>query len=436
MYRRGARLQGNHLEAAQLATGGLALTFDIEVRPIAEQNGDRDRRKNDQHDGATPTNKEYRREHGEHCDLYQVDHAEVDQGSNEPRADARDLEREREAFGCRNRVCSVQHVSGPTVPPTITENHDSVERELIGRVERVKASRKDSFDNAIEIGRLYRGVTAEAAALADPNSGDSDRLRSAITEGYRYVYGAQPFTDGFKTFFGSTFWLAIARRRKLIKWIMIALFVFAGLGALWAALDPSAAATLVPDIFGSALDPGSTGTATQMSPGEQVQFAQELFVNNFRVTLMAFVAGIAFGLPSIYLLAYNSVLLGVVGQLLVAQGDGAFFLELVAGHGPIELTSIALGVAAGFAMGWALVDPGLRSRGQALREEASYAIVIAVGTAPWLLLAAVIESFVSRVGLSAAPVVAVGLTTVVIFWRLVWTRGIIPLRDLSDLSSA
>jgi uncharacterized membrane protein SpoIIM required for sporulation len=327
-------------------------------------------------------------------------------------------------------------VSGPTVPSTSTQDHDSVERELIGRVERVKASRRDTFANAIEIGRLYRSVTAEAASLEEDTSVDSVRLRSAITEGYRYVYGAQPFTDGFKTFFGSTFWLAIARRLRLIRWIMIALVVFAGLGALWAALDPSGAATLVPDIFGDALDPGSTGTASQMSPGEHVQFAQELFINNFRVTLMAFVVGIAFGLPSIYLLAYNSVLLGVVGQLLVAQGDGVFFLELVAGHGPIELTSIALGVAAGFAMGWALVDPGLRSRGQALREEASYAIVIAVGTAPWLLLAAVIESFVSRVGLSAAPVVAVGLVTVVIFWRLVWVRGVRPLRDLSGPNSA
>ncbi|GBE24860.1 hypothetical protein BMS3Bbin02_01136 [bacterium BMS3Bbin02] len=327
-------------------------------------------------------------------------------------------------------------MSGPTVPPTSIESYDSVERELIGRVERVKASRKDSFENAIEIGRLYRSVTAEAASLGDSGSGDTDRLRSAITEGYRYVYGAQPFTDGFRTFFGSTFWLAIARRLKLIRWVMVALVVFTGLGALWAALDPTAAATLVPDVFGNALDPGATGTASQMSPGEHVQFAQELFINNFRVTLMAFVVGIAFGLPSIYLLAYNSVLLGVVGQLLIAQGEGAFFLELVAGHGPIELTAIALGVAAGFAMGWALVDPGLRSRGQALREEASYAIVIAVGTAPWLLLAAVIESFVSRVGLSALPVVVVGMSTFVIFWRLVWTRGVIPLRDLSDPSSA
>ena len=42
------------------------------------------------------------------------------------------------------------------------------------------------------------------------------------------------------------------------------------------------------------------------------------------------------------------------------------FLSLVAPHGVLELSVIAVSGAAGFTVGWALIDPGRRSRRAAL----------------------------------------------------------------------
>ncbi len=46
-----------------------------------------------------------------------------------------------------------------------------------------------------------------------------------------------------------------------------------------------------------------------------------------------------------------------------------------------------------------------------------------LGTAPWLVVAGIIEGFVSRGGLAAGPVVAVGLAVGCLYWGLVIWRG-------------
>ena len=65
-------------------------------------------------------------------------------------------------------------------------------------------------------------------------------------------------------------------------------------------------------------------------------------------------------------------------------------MELVAAHGILELSCIIIAGTAGFRMGWALVEPGNRSRREALRAETDAAIRIVVGTIPWFFVAGVI----------------------------------------------
>jgi hypothetical protein len=53
----------------------------------------------------------------------------------------------------------------------------------------------------------------------------------------------------------------------------------------------------------------------------------------------------------------------------------------------------------------------------------SQAFRIAGGTAPWLILAGLIEGYVSRVGLGPVPTTIVGLAVGGIFWGLLVWRG-------------
>ena len=89
----------------------------------------------------------------------------------------------------------------------------------------------------------------------------------------------------------------------------------------------------------------------------------------------------------------------------------------------LELSAIVVGAAAGLRMGWALVDPGLRSRSDALRDAAQGAIRMVVGTVPWFIVAGIIEAFVSRRGLPALPMAIVGIAVGATYWSLVAFQG-------------
>ena len=62
-------------------------------------------------------------------------------------------------------------------------------------------------------------------------------------------------------------------------------------------------------------------------------------------------------------------------------------------------------------------------RGEALRTETRAAIEMLLGTAPWLVLAGLVEGFVTPAGLDLSIVVAIGLGLGAIFWGLVVWRG-------------
>ncbi len=120
---------------------------------------------------------------------------------------------------------------------------------------------------------------------------------------------------------------------------------------------------------------------------------------------------------------YNGLILGAVAGVLTADGHAGFFVELAAAHGVLELSAIVVAGAAGLRLGWALVDPGFRPRVAALAEEARAAVLLVLGTMPWLVVAGIIEAFISRRGISAAPMAVVGVIVGGLYWWLAYTRG-------------
>jgi uncharacterized membrane protein SpoIIM required for sporulation len=157
--------------------------------------------------------------------------------------------------------------------------------------------------------------------------------------------------------------------------------------------------------------------------GERTALAGEIFTNNIRVTLLAFAAGIAAGVGTALLLVWNGVILGIVGGLAVGSGNGRVFFELVTAHGLLELSCIVVAGAAGMRMGWALIEPGSRKRADALSIEARQAIAIVLGTAPWLVLAGLLEGFLTPAGLGLPAVLGIGIAAAAAYWTLVIVLG-------------
>ena len=110
----------------------------------------------------------------------------------------------------------------------------------------------------------------------------------------------------------------------------------------------------------------------------------------------------------------------------IEAGNGQAFAEFVIPHGPIELSCIVVTAAAGARMGWALVEPGHRERTAALAAEAKTAVLVVIGTMPWLILAGLLEAFVRSQGLPGWILAMVGLGAFGLFWTLVLTLSRAP----------
>ena len=71
----------------------------------------------------------------------------------------------------------------------------------------------------------------------------------------------------------------------------------------------------------------------------------------------------------------------------------------------------------------------------ALAAEARIAVEIVLGTAPWLVLAGLVEGFITPRGLGLGPVIVIGASLGAVYWALVLWRGR-PARDDAYLEVA
>ncbi len=170
-------------------------------------------------------------------------------------------------------------------------------------------------------------------------------------------------------------------------------------------------------------EPRTEGTDLGLSGSERAQFSASISSNNIRVTLGAVAGGITAGLLTGGILIFNGVLIGVVAGVGVAAGNGSALVELILPHGVLELSCIVVTAAAGLRFGWAMIEPHRKGRVEAVVAEARDAVQIVLGTMPWLVLAGLIEGFITPAGLVTPAVVVVGFGVGAAYWVLVLWRG-------------
>jgi uncharacterized membrane protein SpoIIM required for sporulation len=125
-----------------------------------------------------------------------------------------------------------------------------------------------------------------------------------------------------------------------------------------------------------------------------------IIANNVQITFFAFASGILAGAGTIMLLLFNGVHLGSVAGLYDASGGGRLLWTFVAPHGVIELTAACIAGGAGVWMGSALILPGRSTRMHALTVRAREAVALLAGTTALLIVAGLIEGFISPAPIS------------------------------------
>jgi uncharacterized membrane protein SpoIIM required for sporulation len=258
-------------------------------------------------------------------------------------------------------------------------------------------------------------------------------LNELVGRARQAVYSGRPRTSrGFVAVFGARYRHAIRETAPFIL-VAAALMVVVILATwLWVAWSPAARAGVIPPQAQDAIRRFSGGRDPSLGPSQAV--APTILFNNVQVAFLAFALGITLGIGTIYIVVQNAALLGVLAGAFQAAGHAAGFWALIVPHGLLELTAICISAGAGLRIGWAIIDPGDRSRTKALAEEAASAVMVVIGVIPAFIVAAAIEGFVTGTG-GVPVVVQVTLGVVVSVAYVCFLFGFVPWRVVQHRSA-
>lgn len=275
----------------------------------------------------------------------------------------------------------------------------------------------------LRLGRRYRAAAADLALARRlfPGQPITRRLERLVTDARQTVYAGEARRRSLRAFLATGYWQRILERPLLLGLGLALLFGPLALAAVWAIDDPAAALGIVPGEFQGAAEPG--GGPGDLAPDEEAALASEIYTNNIQVTFLAVAGGILLGLGSAALTIFNGGFIGAIVGLTIENGAIDELLRFVLPHGLLELTCIAVSCMAGLRIGWAIVDPGTLTRGASLRREARVAMEVVLGTMPWLVLAGLIEGFISPRQPPLAVAAAVGIAAAGAYWALLVWRG-------------
>ena len=148
-----------------------------------------------------------------------------------------------------------------------------------------------------------------------------------------------------------------------------------------------------------------------------------LMIHNMRVFFLVFVSGIFCGIPTLYMEAQNSVMVGTFDQFFASRGLGIDFWLVVFVHGTLEMTALIVSAAAGLILGKSFLFPGTIRRIDAFKQGAKDGVKIMVGLMPVIALAAFFEGFITRLynDISALTTGIFALSVVFVIWYfIIW----------------
>ena len=217
--------------------------------------------------------------------------------------------------------------------------------------------------------------------------------------------------------------------RRMLPYVAAALLLFTGgalLGAVCTSVRPAfARASLGPRMMDT-IEHHKMWTESILSAKPQASSA--ILTNNISVCFLTFAGGITFGLGTLLLLWNNGWQMGVVSAACAQHGLGLSLAGFVASHGALELPSIFIAGGAGLRLAAGLLFPGFLARKQALANAGADAVRLVGGTVPLLVIAGLLEGFLSP---THAPValkfaVCAALLSLLVCWLTLGGREVAP----------
>ncbi|MEX0659865.1 MAG: stage II sporulation protein M [Egibacteraceae bacterium] len=281
-----------------------------------------------------------------------------------------------------------------------------------------------SVEELDELVRLYQQVSTHlsVARTTYREPALTARLTGLVAQAGALIYGTRPRTArAAGRFVADTFPAALWHARAFVGVATLLFLAPAVAVALWLGGSPAALEASGPEAVREAYV--EEDFEAYYSSSASAQFASEVTTNNIRVGIIAFAGGILACVPTAFVLVFNGANLGLAAGLFAAAGEMPRFWGLILPHGLLEVTAVFVAGAAGLRLGWTLIDPGDRPRGEALVAEGRRAVVIVIGLTGVFVVAGLIEGFVTGSALPTWARVGIGVTAEVGFLAYVVTRG-------------
>ncbi len=260
-----------------------------------------------------------------------------------------------------------------------------------------------------ELALLYRQTAADlSTARADPRAASLARyLNELLGRAHNHVYtGAPGGARGILYFYMRRFPQIFRETWRYTAAATLVFFAGVALGVVLSTSDPGFDRYLLGPQMVDTIDQQEMWTHSIVSVKPLA--SSGIMTNNLSVSFMTFATGIIGGLGTLYMLTVNGLLMGVISTACTRAGMALSLFSFVAPHGALELPAIFIAGGAGFILARGVLVPGLLSRRDALAQAGGQAIRLLLGIIPMLVIAGLIEGFISPTYIDASFKFAIG----------------------------
>ena len=200
--------------------------------------------------------------------------------------------------------------------------------------------------------------------------------------------------------------LVVRKHHREVLLALVVFLLFAIMGAFSAAHDE----TFVRGILGDGYVEMTEDNIAKGDPfgvykdEDQLMMFVRIAVNNIRVSFLTFVAGCLASVGTVWFLMTNGVMVGAFQYYFFAKGLGWASVLVIWIHGTLEISSIIMAGAASIIVGNSWLFPGTHKRLHSFRKGAKDGLKVLIGIVPILVLAALLEGFVTRYSNMPKPI--------------------------------
>ena len=260
-----------------------------------------------------------------------------------------------------------------------------------------------------KLGLLYRQIAADLASTReDPSSIEFARyLNQLLARAHNFLYSRQkPRGKTILTFFLETY-PQIFRKNLIYFLISFAVFIAgAAAGAVCTLRSDDFKRSIIGDEMMDSIERHEMWTHSIV--GIKPLASSAIMTNNMAVSFAAFATGLTAGIGTLYVMFFNGLLIGVIGAACWSSGMSLKLWSFISPHGALELPAIFIAGAAGLKIASGFLFPGSLPRKESLTAAGKEGVHLIIGVIPILIIAGLIEAFISPTPLAVSLKFATG----------------------------